>query len=339
MRVSQYFTLAAALCCVASLTVSADAAEFQIDPGYDAPMPFAAQAPPAAIPAAPPMTLWSFLGIPQGIKRIQDVTINRRGNFPGLERKPPLRGIADLANLKPDQPKVVQDAAAIKIKEDQAKQKIKAIKYLAEIGCGCHEEAAGALLSALDDCTEEVRYAAAKALAEAAGDPCEKCSGAGCCSAEAIEKLYIVACGQDETGCYLERSERVRAAACTALRACRRVVHMAPVPGPEPPGPEDTPFRLDQGDDRLLPPAPTPGGEGEPTLADPSAGDMSGIVNPITLTGMSQIDGVPTSGRRPAGTRRPTVLRDRPSVPHRIGPPPPGHSRRYVRPAIVTNQK
>src|SRR5215212_9547182 len=50
--------------------------------------------------ADPPTTLWNFLGIPQGIRKIQGATINRRGNFPGLERKPPLRAIADPIKLE-----------------------------------------------------------------------------------------------------------------------------------------------------------------------------------------------------------------------------------------------
>ncbi len=320
MKAPRYFRLAVVLICAVGPAVAADAADGT--------------------------TIWNFLGIPQGIQKIKDASINRRGNHPGWERKPALRGIADPANLEDGQAKVVQDAAKIKMKEDQAKQKIKAIKYLAKIGCGCHEGVADALLSALDDCTEEVRLEAAKAFEAAAGDGCEKCGGTGCCNAKTMTKLYEMACAQDEKGCYKESSERVRAAALTAMRACRRVVPMVPASDPVGPGPEDTIERI---------PA-TPGAEDSPfrseeplpieeqgpqvpTPASPDDRDTSGIVNPITLTGMSQVDTPQFSGRRPAVARKPptvsrgqlvAVRRIGPPVVRRIGPPAPGHSRSYV---------
>src|SRR5262245_16274600 len=45
-------------------------------------------------------TLWHFLGIPQGIRYVRDNTLNRSGNRPGLERKPPLKPIGDPKNLE-----------------------------------------------------------------------------------------------------------------------------------------------------------------------------------------------------------------------------------------------
>ena len=53
-------------------------------------------------PASPPTTLLNYLGIPQGIDRVRDATVNRNGNFPGLERKDPLRPIGDPVNLASD---------------------------------------------------------------------------------------------------------------------------------------------------------------------------------------------------------------------------------------------
>jgi hypothetical protein len=117
-----------------------------------------AQAPVA--PAAP-QTLWSWLGVP---KPPMGGVINRQGNFPGCEKLPPLKKIADPANLASKNP-AIKKAAEIKAEEDLAKQKIKAIKYLAEIGCGgCYPGVAEALAASLDDCTEEVRYEAVKAI-------------------------------------------------------------------------------------------------------------------------------------------------------------------------------
>ena len=74
-----------------------------------------------------------------------------------------------------------------------------------------------ALLAALDDCTEEVRYQAAIAFCEAAGNPCQNCDRNGCCNAAVMTKLEEMAHGQDEKGCFKEASSRVRAAAENAL--------------------------------------------------------------------------------------------------------------------------
>lgn len=119
-----------------------------------------AQAPVAPVPAAP-QTLWNWLGVP---KQPLAGVVNREGNFPGCEKLPPLKKIADPANLASKNP-AIKKAAEIKAEEDLAKQKIKAIKYLAEIGCGgCYPGVAEALAASLDDCTEAVRYEAVKAI-------------------------------------------------------------------------------------------------------------------------------------------------------------------------------
>ncbi len=193
------------------------------------------QAPVVAAPA-PPMTLWRFLGIPQGFNKIADARINRNGNRPGLERKPPLKAIADPANLASDNP-AIKAAAKIKEQEDMAKQKIKAIKYLAKVGCGCYDKAfdvKGALIEALDDCTELVRYEAAKAIGEAAANHCEACNKQCCCDEELSTKLAKVAFEKDDQCCWLEPSERVRAAAKEALYVCcpNRGAPPEPIPVP-----------------------------------------------------------------------------------------------------------
>ncbi|MEX2558990.1 MAG: hypothetical protein WD403_03700, partial [Pirellulales bacterium] len=169
--------------------------------------------------AAPPATIWRFLGIPQGLHKLRDVTSNRRGNHPRLERKPPRLGIADPANLESKNP-AIKKAAEIKMEEDLAPQKIKALKYLAKIGCGCYPGVKEALMAALDDCTEKVRYEAAQQIGEAAGDLCEVCSKKCCCDEELTKKLAEVAYERDDEGCWLEVSERVRQAAAEALRIC-----------------------------------------------------------------------------------------------------------------------
>jgi hypothetical protein len=120
-----------------------------------------------------------------------------------------------------------------------APQKIKAIKYLGTIGCGCYQKEGvrEALLDSLDDCTEEVRYEAALALCRAAGTNCDKC-GTTCCDAKVMNKLKALADGTDEQCCNKESSERVRDAARQALGACKNKLPATNVtPGiPTPPG-------------------------------------------------------------------------------------------------------
>ena len=68
--------------------------------------------------------------------------------FPGLEALPPLLSIADPKNLQSSNPAVAA-AAGAKADEDQAAQKIKAIRYLATLGCaGCYPDVEDALLAA-----------------------------------------------------------------------------------------------------------------------------------------------------------------------------------------------
>ena len=178
----------------------------------------AAQAP------APPPTLWKFLGIPQGFTKLNAQIFNRRGNTPRLEKKPPLKPIADASNLAADMPKPIQAAAKIKIAEDMAPQKIKAIKYLAEIGCGCYDkqgEVTEALVAAMDDCTERVRLEAVQAIMTAASElPCWCCGSKCCCNEAILKKLAELAYERGPDGCHLEPSERVREAAAEALTVC-----------------------------------------------------------------------------------------------------------------------
>ncbi len=194
----------------------------------------AADAPPA------PSTLWSFFGIPKGLQKIRDTLTNRRGKHPNWERKPPLKKIADPANLEAENP-AIKTAAKVKAEEDLAPQKIKAIKYLATVGCaGCYPGVKEALLAALDDCTEEVRNEAASAFSEAAGKPCENCNPDSCCSADVMTKLQEIAYEQDDQCCYKEPSARVREAAANALKTCRRVRPPAPEE-PTPAGDKEVP--------------------------------------------------------------------------------------------------
>ena len=90
-------------------------------------------------PPAPVPTIWDKLGVGEFDNCFQSKFINANGNHPGLEHKPLLKKIADPANLQSDNP-AIKAAAQVKQQEDLAPQKIKAIKYLATMGCGCYQK-------------------------------------------------------------------------------------------------------------------------------------------------------------------------------------------------------
>ena len=217
--------------------------------------------------AASTMTLWKFLGVPQGVDKLKALklqVVNKHGLLPCLEPKPPLKGLADPANLKSPNA-AIKKAAEIKMAEDMKTQKVKAIRYLASIGCGCYPGIKEALLAALDDCTEDVRLAAAKGLDSAAGNQCRKCEQS-CCDLDVIKKLSKIAYEQDETACYLEPSRRVRNAAVAAIRACYpRGIPIEETPERPESGPTEKPLRPEAGE----PERPTPARpEASPGLTD-----------------------------------------------------------------------
>ena len=221
-----------------------------------------AQAPP--VPAAPVTTIWDKLGVPQafkGLKKVKDHLTNAHGNHPGMEAKPPLTALTDAANLASDNP-AIKKAAEIKKEEDKAPQKIKAIKYLAKIGCGCYDRDGSitdAILAATDDCTESVRLAAVKAIAK--GKQCGRCDEKKCCGEDLIKRLAKMAYEKDDTGCWIEPSQRVRKAAIEALLYCcpdrgpGEVIEEPEVPR-EVPVEEDEP-EIPEGELPATPPADT----------------------------------------------------------------------------------
>lgn len=202
--------------------------------------------PPAPVAPAPAGN--SFL---QTFNKLRDATLNRRGNHPGNERT--------------------------------AQQKIEAIKYLATAGCACHCCVKEALLAALDDRTEEVRYEAAIALCKAAGDPCHRCDNSGCCNAQVMTKLHEIAYAKDAKCCPKESSPRVRAAAENASQVCRQKHPAGPVDQQEVP-------KVEQEEKKELPaPAtkPVPAGDRpgdpftEPTAPVPPENEPSTPAKPI----------------------------------------------------------
>lgn len=189
----------------------------------------------------PVPTVWDKLGIPQAAARIRDSSINRSGNYPNLEKKPPLLKIADPANLQPEKPEMIKTAAKIKTDKDLKKQKIKAINFLAEVNCGCYnkdDKVAKAFLAALDDCDPDVRKAAVEGLCKAAGN-CSACRTGcetTCCTEEILKKVQDIATGVDANGCMKEPVKEIRVAAAGLLKKCpcppAKPIEEVPAPPP-----------------------------------------------------------------------------------------------------------
>ena len=203
-------------------------------------------------PPAAPFTLWNFLGIPQGVNKIRDATTNRRGNFPGLEAQTTNEGAGGsqeprISRVRHQKSGRDQDRRRLRT------QKIKAIKYLATVGCGCYGGVKEALIEALDDCTEEVRYQTVLAIEDAATMHCEVCNRDCCCDEEMSKKLAELAYERNDKGCFLEPSERVREAAKRAMCAC--------CPGQGPIGEEVVPVQPQIEETIPTPPEPTPEGD------------------------------------------------------------------------------
>ena len=306
----------------------------------------------AADLAGSPMTLWRFLGVPQGAKKLhklQDSLVNRRGKHPGLEKKPPLKKLTDPANLESED-KAIKAAAEIKVAEDQAPQKIKAIKYLGSLGCGdCYKGVEEALLAALVDCTEKVRYEAAKALLKTAGDPCKSCNASSCCSEKSLKILHERAYKQDGECCYKESSKRVRKVAAKAYQTCMGVLG-PPEPEPEVEIPEGG--KLPEGGESTEPAEPPEEVEDDLTDQDRSVDrheprrlndrrepkrvsrsvpkkKSSGVASPIRLAGMSQAVELPAVRER-ASSRAPLP---------RSAPGFPRNCKHCRRPASASQQK
>jgi hypothetical protein len=147
--------------------------------------------------------------------------------------------------------------------EDLVPKKVQALQYLATVSCFCPAhpgEIRDALLAALEDDSEVVRYEAALAIAHAARHVCPVCKRCSFCTVEMMDNLEQIGIGQNARGAWREPSERVRTAAYEALTACRH--RLASVPKSV----------TDQG-----PPAPLPPGDPPPstTMAAPSVADAA----------------------------------------------------------------
>lgn len=193
-------------------------------PGVPAAPAFGAAAAPAAVagaPAAQPSTLWSFLGVskPQLETCRQKKCATPCGQFINKMTMPlsaftggiippycPLTpSLAELADQG-----AVGAAAKIKAEEAQAKARKAAMRYLGTVDCTRFPDAQDALVKGLrGDTNECVRYEAALAL----GNGC-------CCTKATMEALSVSASCSDRDGAPREYSDRVRAAAVSALQRC-----------------------------------------------------------------------------------------------------------------------
>jgi hypothetical protein len=177
------------------------------------------------VPNPPVPTIWQRLGIPQADSAFRSGVLNRNGEFPQLEKKPPLLPISDPQNLASENP-LLKNAAEIKKDKDLKPQKIKALKYLASVGCVCPSEkdkVEEALLQGLNDCDCEVRLAAMEAIC-AAIKSCGPCGinacGSSCCTEAIRKKLDEMANKTDDKGCFVEPSAQLRRMAAAVLAAC-----------------------------------------------------------------------------------------------------------------------
>jgi hypothetical protein len=101
-------------------------------------------------------------------------------------------------------------AGKIKQSEADAKARVAAIEYLGTVDCNRWKEARIALINGLRaDPNECVRYAAARVL-----------NTGCCCSKPVIEALRVCVSGEDTDGNPPETSQRVKAAAFSALQNC-----------------------------------------------------------------------------------------------------------------------
>lgn len=209
-------------------------------------------------------TLPEFLGLDAAAKAVGGAVqcvvsrlataLDLEGRFPGLQATPPLLPITDPANMNEDAPPVLKAAAGAKAEEDTAPQKIMAIRYLAQLGCGgCYPNIEDAILASLDDCTEAVRYEAAAALRGTNRSSCHYCNSKTCCSNKVQKKLQSIAFEMDKDGgCPKEPSPRVRRMARLALQRCGGLTPEQQQQMPSADVPEEGPIEATAASDKVV---------------------------------------------------------------------------------------
>jgi hypothetical protein len=141
----------------------------------------------AAAPPAP-ATIFDKLGLSKIKKKMQekkDAKVNADGCSPDKETKPKLVKLSDEKNLESDND-LLKIAAKAKQDQDLAPQKIKALRYLSSLGCGCNADVEKAVLSGMEDCVPSVRAEAVKLVVASmqGSNLCAQCKQQGkgkCC--------------------------------------------------------------------------------------------------------------------------------------------------------------
>lgn len=192
-------------------------------------------------------------------------------------------------------------AGAVAKKDAQAGAKVAAVKFLAKADCKCHPEVVDAILDALNDCSEIVRYEALKALRNMCKadkqctlsmklhHKCGKCGGTegiegdeACdcykcqCDPKVMRRLDQLLRERHPDGCYKERSERIRKLAQVMIQEC--LSQYQPPPEPEKP-------RL-EGEKKTPPPKPKPESPttGKSSSIDHSNGQRGTLVSFLRQT-------------------------------------------------------
>ncbi len=121
---------------------------------------------------------------------------------------------------------------AVQTSPAKIKAKVKAIRFLGQQDCLCYPEVVDALLDALDDCAEEVRFEALLALRNGCtGGFCKACIGGklppnylGCnccaCQDKVLARLSRLLLDQNINGTLKECSKRVRKLAAQMIQEC-----------------------------------------------------------------------------------------------------------------------
>ena len=256
------------------------------------------------VPNPPVPTIWQRLGIPQADSAFRSGVLNRKGEFPQLEKKPPLLPISDPQNLASENP-LLKNAAEIKKDKDLKPQKIKALKYLASVGCVCPSEkdkVEEALLQGLADCDCEVRLAALEAIC-AAIQTCGPCGtnpcGTSCCTEAIRKRLDEMANKTDDKGCFVEPSAQLRKMAAGVLAACPPVDKpVKPEAGVKPEG-DDAKPEGDEKDEKDEDASPSDNPAAEPAVFLPESvrikvssaeyGEMD--ISPVVFQSSTTVEG------------------------------------------------
>jgi hypothetical protein len=266
----------------------------------------AALVPPPTPPAPAPEpytgpTCAKLLGVPDCIAAGQKCAelicqcIQRQFPGPGT---PPVLG-----EVGPEASPAVKCAAEILAEEAKAPQKIDAIRYLGRVGCTkCYPCVEEGLLAALDDCTEEVRFEAAKALRRTATENCRCCRYTSCCSQKVFDKLNKIAFDTRDDGCFVEPSARVRRMARQALEMCGSPTGTPeePTPSEGPSGAMPAPLPAPEG-----PAAETPPAEEPPPAAAPAAAATPTTTPPAAAKPTTTPPAVATPTTPPVAAARP----------------------------------